>query len=379
MKMNYYRLNSIAIVAGLLALVIIVQGCSSKLSINNNANPLYITTAKGLTVIDTKSDKLITKGFNPNYPDTIAAFYKTLLFTEYSGTDFPVNMSPATHSFDLKTGKKAKIVKNQLAFIKRETNYLYGLNSDYDLLFIYNTSTRKFTKKYETNDLSSPPRFIGFVSLNNTKRAIFLTGGIKSLDGQNSIPRNTISASLIADNNKLIFVGGIITVQDLKTNNTKALNVTLPAEPAVFYAYGKLYIGKSTAAEDKPKFSTYKVYRLADGKLIKTLKMDVRNYNVLKINELLVFLTGLHRGYALNLKTSKIEKTNIAEQSVVQDGKIYSVAEDRLTIRKGNKVLRVLKLDSDAKKKWDDDISIYNRAIFASQPTNDNFRIIDSL
>jgi hypothetical protein len=360
----------------LLALFFTLQGYSSKLLINNNKRPLYITTARGLTVIDTKTDKLIAKELEPNYPDSIAAFYKTFLFTEYSGTDFPVNISPATHLFDLKTGKKEKIVENQLSFLRKEGTFLYGMSSDYDLLFIYDTFKRKF-KKFESSDLKSPPKFVGIVSLKNRQKAVVLSGGIKSLDGRKVLLRETISASLIADSDKLIFIGGKIVIQDLRTGKERVLDIKFPGDPIVFYAHGKLYIGESTGTEDKPKLSTYKVYRLTNGKLIKTLKMDIRDYNVLKINDLLIFLTGPHKGYALNLKTSEIEKTDITEQSVVQDGKIYSVVKDRLVIRRGERILKAMKLDSQFQKPWDDDISIYNRAIFSSQPTNDNFKIMD--
>jgi len=375
-----FGLKNVFIISALI-IISISQGCSSKLSISDKANPLYLVTKQGLTVIDTRTDEVIKEGFNPDYPDSIAAFYKTLLFTEYPGSDFPVNTPAATHIVDLKTSKKKKISEDQLSFLRQESGFLYGLGSGYGRIFLYDISHGKFLN-IRRSGLDLPVIFIGFVNWDR-QRAIVSSDvdniEIRTLNGKKVLYEKAIrnSSALVIDNNKIAVLGGGISIVSPEMNKIRKLEVELPEDSTVFYAYGKLYIGESTSTEDKPKLSTYKVYGIADGKLIKTIKMDARDYNVLKINDLLVFLTGPHRGYALNLMTSEIEKTDITEQSVVQDGKIYSAEKDRLIIRRGKNILKTVKLDAPIKRKWDDDVSIYNRAIFSSQPTNDNFRIID--
>ncbi len=363
----------------------ILGNYSETLDIKDNINPIYIATKRGLTVVDSKTDSIVTEGFNPNYSDDLTAFYKTKLFTSFSGTDFPINVRPNTNIFDLKTGDGKRISDDTLTFLKTKNDFVYGLGYEHGLIFIYDAKKKKFN---EVDPEGEPifPTFIGFVELKDKQNAIVLSDNsslaFRSLDGKKVLSRKKVSHAhaLIADNKKVVIINNAdVKVLDLNTNKIRNLSIGPLGDVTVFYAAGRLYVGESSSTSDKAKATIYKVYRLSDGEVEKELSMDLRDYNVIKINDSLVFLEGPQKGFALNLSTAVLEKTNIGEQSIAQDGKIYSAVKDRLIIRRNIGTAKTLNLDSNVEKMWDDDVSVYNRGIFSSEPTSDNFRIVDEM
>lgn len=426
---------------------------SVRLSIESKVNPLYIKTEKGFTVIDTKTDKVVTKGFKPHYSGDIVAFYKTNLFTykfAYNKNEDPGQ----TTIWNLETGK-SRTITGSLTDIKKEGRFLYGLESTvapeflklifiYDIYkkkfvkiksneFMYDSSKRKFIKNKEYyksyySKLKIPkakkkafiktltsdkvkPIFVGFITFNDGRKAIALRNNavieIRTLESRKLFQKRAFNSwakekTTASAGHEVLFLGTDFTkrldmkILDLEKNAVRKFQFPafsslgkdedfedLGEDTNVFSAYGRLYIGKSTGVDEEQKIPPYKVYRLTDGKLIKEIEIDVNEFNTLRLDDLLVFITGPHVGHALNLRTAEIEKIDITEQSVFQDGKIYSALEDRLIIRRDKRIMKTIKLDSKIRTEWrgkrEDEVSPYNRAIFSSQPLDSNFWMMDGV
>lgn len=384
----------------LIGLSFLIAGCNSlifgqanKLTISKRVNPIYVITNKGLTIIDSKTDSIVTKHYKLKgiRQSDIVAFYKSILFTSFAGTDFPFPVGSNTYMRNLRNGDNSYVSNLTIEQLVKQDHYLYGVGLERELVFVYDLKAQEFTSVAKLKGGEFPPQLCGFVFFPKKGKSLLLSDidgiEIRSLDNRRTFYKRKMFnlGGIVIDKSEAVFFVGEYSnikakVLDFVNNEEEDLAIQFPEDFTAFCAENKLFVGASSSASDGPKSTNYVVYKLDSGKIIKKIKMDLRPYNCFKINNSLVFVDGPQKGKALNLKTASLEPTDISEQSVIQDGKIYSLRKDRVVVKQGNKLLKVIRLDSPARKPFGvTDNSVYNRAIFSSEPPSDNFYIFDSI
>lgn len=374
---------------------------SSKPKINKNINPIYVLTTSGIIVIDPKTDEVIVEDqvIDKINVEEIRGVSGTRIFTSAERSGSKSTEKESTMMFDLEKGALGKVSGSSLYSLVSSQDYVYGVGYANEILFLYDKKKQSMVRKIKNDTWNNSPMyfatFIGFVSYSGNNDAILVATDdglqVATVGLDKTIKKFDIKEASVVmiDDNRVLIPSENFVVLNIKTGARKKLPIKVKKDITFFVAYDKLFIGSSTGLTDDNKAVKYDVYLINDGKKVKTIMMDLKESNVIKLDNLLVFLNGPQLGQALNLKTASLQYTDIPLQSVLNDGKIYSAIGYGIEIRRisvgkrrlggemsGTDTKDTISLNSESEKQLAEVDSIYNRAIFTSETQSDNFSIM---